>query len=74
MKEFEALKIALIEHLERHDEKDKPFMFSGGIMYSINDLIQEVKDNTHVATDLMRSMIILTIDLLKRNKISNNPK
>ena len=61
----------LEQWVNRHseDERIKPFIASrSGQVYSLNDLLKEIRLKTLMGKDMEKKMIYLTIDLLARGK------
>ena len=61
----------LEQWVNRHseDERIKPFIASrSGQVYSLNDLLKEIRQKTLMGKDMEKKMIYLTIDLLARGK------
>ncbi len=61
----------LEQWINRHseDERIKPFIATrSGKVYSLNDLLEEIRHRTDVGKDMEKKMIYLTIDLLARGK------
>lgn len=61
----------LEQWVNRHseDERIKPFIASrSGQVYSLNDLLKEIRHKTDLGKDMEKKMIYLTIDLLARGK------
>jgi hypothetical protein len=73
-KSFKLLKEACLKNLkdlggEKYDH-DKPFLFAWGKKWTINELIQEIENETEVGINQITLMMNLTCDLLYREKIS----
>jgi hypothetical protein len=65
------LDAVLEQWVNRHSEDDriKPFIASrSGQVYSLNDLLKEIRQKTDIGKDMEKKMIYLTIDLLARGK------
>jgi len=64
---LKALKLQVIEFLE--NQGDSPYMFIKGKSYTGIQLATEVKGETEVGVKLISNLLILTLDLLHRNKM-----
>ena len=61
----------LEQWVNRHseDERIKPYIATrSGKVYSLNDLLEEIRHRTDIGKDMEKKMIYLTIDLLARGK------
>ena len=61
----------LEQWVNRHseDERIKPYIATrSGKVYSLNDLLDEIRHQTEMGKDMEKKMIYLTIDLLARGK------
>lgn len=67
----EELTKNIIEHLERKENKDECYIVEkkyNGRSYSINDVINEIKNQTEFDKEMESNIIGLAIDLLVRDK------
>ena len=75
-KAFRELKKDIIHNLynmfETQEEREKPFLLRGYKSYSVQQLIDEIKVNSEVGISQLNSMIMLTCDLIKRDKSSSS--
>lgn len=68
MKDQELLKNALIEYLENQENRDEIYLASTRGIFTINQIKDEVVNETEVGIDMANKIIYLTIDLLTRGK------
>lgn len=59
--------------IQKDEDKDKPvYITSNGKEYSLNDILQEIRQQTETGKDFSRKLNSLTIDLLLRKKENLN--
>jgi hypothetical protein len=64
------LKEALKEWIMNHpaDQMNDDYMYSGGKMYSLKQILKEIEDETNFGKGIEKKIIKLAIDLLVRGK------
>lgn len=71
-KYIERLKEKTIEFLQKGTDLDKPYIFKGSKSYSKNDIINEIQNDTDDGVEFVLDLVILSLDLIDRNKKSLN--
>ena len=72
MEDKKLIKEALKSWVNRHSEeaKIKKIMHRGRKSLNLNELYQEIEDETEIGKEMAKNLINLTIDLLSRDKAS----
>lgn len=65
---YEALQMSLIENLRTHDQQDEPYVTVGKKPYTRSQLSKLLEDNTKEGADIIKKIIMLSIDLVRRGK------
>lgn len=72
LEHLEKLRAQLIKDLLKDKEGcDKPYVFTHGEKYTKRELAHEIEINSDTGIDILKNMIMLTLDLLSRNKIQS---
>lgn len=61
------LKVKIISKLQ-NDDPNKTFMIRSNKSYTNHELIQEIIEGTEVGNDLIDNIVLLTVDLIMRDK------
>lgn len=64
---LEKIKQKLISHFEKVGPKD--YIVIGHTTYTGNDLVCEITDETEVGLGFIERLLLLTVDLISRDKI-----
>jgi len=68
---FTQVRTALEEWINLHeaDIREKPYLISrNGKNYTLNEILHEIRMQTNIGKEIEKNIIMLTIDLLARNK------
>ena len=66
----EKLKNQLVETLIRNEQNaDEPYLYTQGRSWTRREISEEVKNETEFGVNQMTSLLVLSLDLIARNKV-----
>lgn len=65
----EKLKNQLVDNLINKHDADEPYMYTQGRKWTRREIAEEVKNETEFGVNQMTSLLMLSLDLLARNKV-----
>lgn len=65
---LEQLYLRLIDFLERQDNLNIPYLITKGQIFTKQDIINELKNQTPLCQVFLNDMILLAVDMLSRGK------
>lgn len=70
MSEKDTIKEALREYIsiKSRNDIDVPYMMIGNKSYSLNQILEEIENDTDFGKDFIKGVVILIIDFLTRGK------
>lgn len=67
------VKKLLIEHLLNSSDGDKPYLGSGGVVYSKNQLAEEIDNDTKVGLSTIENVVALCLEMLAKKSTQETP-